>query len=356
MQTLDYHKEVTIRDMALKLALSPATVCRALKNDQLVSKHTRKRVFELAQRLGYRANDHARMLRTGRTHTIGCIVPRLNDPSIAAIVSGMEQAARREEFHLILVQSLGDNEIEAEAVRRLFDKGVDGLIVAPPPHTTQDQLEHFEPFIQKNVPVVLLDHPGNERDYMNIVVDHYRAGIEMTRHLLSLGRRRILHITSCSPGPAFAAVCEGFQQALAGAGLPLREKNILQTDLTWEAGLRTAEWIGRWEELPDAIFAANDACAAGCMTGLLQQGISVPDRIAVTGYGNDPISTATTPALTTIRYPGEQMGELALVQLIHRLQQGTTHSNPVVSILLRGLLLVRDSTLSMEGSGQNPKH
>lgn len=168
-------KDITIYDLADRLGLSIATISRALNDDPSVSPRTKKRVSDLAAAVGYRMNDGARMLRSGRSNIIGCIVPRLDTHRMSSIVSAMEAAARQQEFCLVVMQSQGSEETEASCANLLFNKRVDALVVIPSGSTT-GSMQHFIPFIQKDIPIALVDRKDEKYPFVNIFTDNHRAG------------------------------------------------------------------------------------------------------------------------------------------------------------------------------------
>src|SRR6185312_3011997 len=253
---LDNQKEWTIRDLAAMLNLSVATVSRALNDDDNVRPQTKKRVSELVERVGYRVNDHAKKLRNGQSGIIGCIVPRLDCQWMSAVVSGIESATRRQEYSLIVMQSNGIYETEVECADMLFTKRVEGVVVSLSGEKTD--LGHLRRFIRKDIPVVLLDPACSDQGFVNIVIDDARAGYDLTRHLLSLGRRRILHLSGQSKGRTVTGGCDGYRQAYAEAGLPVREQYIMACGLSRQDGITAAEMVLRWPEKPDAIIAPSD--------------------------------------------------------------------------------------------------
>lgn len=335
-------KEITIRDLAVRLSLSVATVSRALNHDGCVRHRTKQRVLQMAEELGYRTNDHARVLRNGRSQTIGCIVPGLDDPITSMIVSSIEKSARFREYCLVVMQSHGCKDLEGDCADILLGKRVDGLVVSSA--DGQDDVRRLRPYIQKNIPVVLLENAANEQGFVNILTDNRRAAYEMTRHLLATGRKRIVHITSDGSFLGHAARCEGYRQALTEAGLPVNERHIIRCDMTRQDGMKVAEALWQWKERPDAIFAADDRCAAGCILALKKREVHIPVGMAVAGFGNDTASSASDPELTTVGYPGRQMGEAAVDQLMCRMQ-GSISARLVHTILLRSSLIIRKSTV-----------
>jgi LacI family transcriptional regulator len=143
----------------------------------------------------------------------------------------------------------------------------------------------------------------------------------------------------------------GYKQALADHQIPFDEKYILINNLSQEAGVQAADAILQMSPLPDAIFAANDNCAVGCMLALKKAGIRIPHDIAFAGFNNDPVSTVIEPNLTTINYPGYKMGEMAAASLINHLN-GVNSITATNTILLRSELIIRASSLKTKSDSE----
>jgi LacI family transcriptional regulator len=334
-------KEATIYDIANKLQLSPATVSRALQDNPAVNKQTRKKVFAMAEKIGYRTNQFARNLRKQKTNTIGVIVPRLNSHFMSSVIAGIEHYANSEGYNLIISQSSEIASKEAANARTLFNNRVDGLLVSLAYDTTD--LSHFESFLKKDIPVIFFDRVAEFGHSTAIVINNQKAAYEVTQHLIRQGCKRIVHLTAASAQNVYADRLQGYKQALLANNLPFDETYILTGNLSLEAGKKAAETILEMDPRPDGIFAANDNCAVGCMLTLKKAGIRIPEDIAVAGFNNDPVSQVIEPNLTTINYPGYEMGEVAARQLIHHLK-GDTKVQTTNSIILRSELIIRDST------------
>ncbi|HET6256792.1 MAG TPA: LacI family DNA-binding transcriptional regulator [Puia sp.] len=334
-------KEVTIYDLARKLDLSIATVSRALKDDPVVSKKTKKRIADLAQQLGYRSNHFARNLRTRRTMTIGVIIPRINSYFMSAVIAGMENIANHEGYNLIISQSSESVDKERANATTFFNNRVDGLLVSLAYDTTS--LSHFEPFFDKKIPLIFFDRVAEHKDCTSILIDNQKAAYDATTHLIGLGRRRIVHITAPSKRNVYTDRLKGYKEALADNRIPYREDYVIASNLSQEAGADAAAIIRSMSPLPDAVFVANDNCAVGCMVAIRQMGIQIPKDIAFVGFNNDPVSTVVEPNLTTINYPGYEMGQLAARSLIDHLN-GTSNIHTTNTILLRSELVIRDSS------------
>lgn len=334
-------KEVTIYDIASKLNLSPATISRALQDHPAVNKQTKKKIFDMAEKIGYRTNHFARNLRSQKTNTIGVIVPRLNSHFMSSVIAGVENHVNKEGYNLIISQSSEIASKEAANARTMFDNRVDGLLVSLAYDTTD--LSHFECFSKKNIPIIFFDRVAEFGTSTSIVINNQKAAFDITRHLIGKGCRRIVHITALSVQNVYADRLQGYKQALEANDIPFNEEYILTGNMSFEAGKRAAETILLMNPRPDAVFVANDNCAVGCMLTLKEAGVRIPEDMAVAGFNNDPVSQVIEPNLTTINYPGYEMGEVAARQLIHHLKSGqpvqTTNS-----VILRSELIVRAST------------
>ncbi|OQP54486.1 LacI family transcriptional regulator [Niastella yeongjuensis] len=335
-------KEVTIYDLARKLNVSIATVSRALKDDPVVSKKTKKKIFDLAEEMGYRYNHFARNLREQRTYTIGVIVPRLNSYFMSTVIAGIESVVNNEGYTLLISQSSESAGKEVDSAKTMFNNRVDGLLVSLAYET--DDLAHFDQFVKKDVPIIFFDRVADHPDGTSVLIDNRKGAYESTSHLIAQGCKHIVHITAPPKRNVYVDRLAGYKQALADHHIPFDEKYILINNLSQEAGAQAAAAILQMNPLPDAVFAANDNCAVGCMVALKKAGIRIPQDIAFVGFNNDPVSTVVEPNLTTINYPGYKMGEMAAASLINHLN-GVNSIDATNTILLRSELIVRASSL-----------
>jgi LacI family transcriptional regulator len=334
-------KEVTIYDIADRLNVSIATVSRALKDDPVVNKKTKKKIFELAEELGYRSNHFARNLRNQRTETIGVIVPRLNSYFMSTVIAGIENIANSEGYNLIISQSSESAEKEKVSAKTMFNSRVDGLLVSLS-YDTNDLL-HFEQFSRKKIPVIFFDRGEEHTNFTNVLIDNRRAAYEATRHLIEQGCKKIVHITAKRKRNVYVDRFKGYQDALAENNIPFKEEWVIIGNLSLEAGTDAAGVILKMDPLPDGVLVANDSCAVGCMLSLKQAGIRIPEDIAFVGFNNDPVSKVIEPNLTTINYPGYEMGEVAARNLINHLN-GTSPIRSTHTIVLRSELIIRASS------------
>ena len=337
-------KEITIYDIAKILGLSPATISRALNDHPAINSKTKISIVNKASELGYRSNTFASNLRRKSTSTLGVIVPRLNSNFMSAVLAGMETVANEAGYNLLISQSLESGKKEKANAVTMYNSRVDGLLVSVAYDT--DGFDHFESFVKKGIPLLFFDRIMEHEACGNITIDNVHAGFEATSHLISQGCRRIMHVTGNLKRNVYSGRFQGYQDALLQNNLPFDESTILVTDLSQEAGIEAAEKIHAMPDRPDGIFIANDVCAVSCIKSLKEKGYLIPDDIAVVGFNNDPLSEVIEPNLTTVYYPGQQMGSIAVITMINHLN-GTQKIDTINKIILGSELIIRGSSMKI---------
>lgn len=335
-------KDVTIYDLANHLNISVATVSRALKDDNVVSKKTRKKIIDLAEEMGYRSNHFARNLRQQQTNTIGVIVHELKSTFITSVLAGIEKVTTEAGYDIIITHSSESSKKEAANAKNLFHKRVDGLIASLSFDTTD--LDHFKPFVDKGIPVMFFDRVEQDGNNSVVIIDNYKCGYQATQHLIDQGCKRIAHVTSSLKRNVYSQRYKGYQDALFDNKIALDERLVLVNDLSEKAGIESAMQMLKMKPLPDGVFITNDFVAAVCMRTLKENGIAIPGDIAVVGFNNDAIGKLIEPALTTINYPGKDIGEIAARNLIDHLK-GISNIHHTNTIIVRSDLIIRKSSL-----------
>ena len=311
----------TIRDVARAAGVSVATVSRALNGATNVLPATRQRIVEAAQALRFTPSGAARSLITRRTDTIGALLPDLFGEDFSELIRGIDQAARARGLHLLVSSSHGDAD-EAAAAMRAMNGRVDGLIVMSP-HADADFLRHNLP---GSLPAVLLNTSATLPGHARFVIDNFGGARTMTRHLVASGRKRI----------AFIGGPEGTQEAqerLRGYTSGLKagmQALVFGGDFSEEAGWAAGRRIAQSKPRPDAVFAANDMLALGCLAALREAGLRVPEDVALAGFDDIPIARYVTPALTTIRVPIAALGSAALDALARAVEAPDSQASPTV--------------------------
>ncbi|HTI09391.1 MAG TPA: LacI family DNA-binding transcriptional regulator [Puia sp.] len=335
-------RDITIYDIAKVLNLSPATVSRGLKDHPAINVKTRKRITDMAREMGYRSNNFASNLRKQKTHTIGIIVHELQSQFISSVLAGIEKVTAESGYDLIIGHSSETYRKEVANAHNLFHKRVDGLI-ASLAFDTKD-LDHFSPFVQKGIPIVFFDRVEDHQYGTRVIIDNVKAGYEATAHLARQGCRSIAHLTASLNRNVYAGRLKGYQQALADHGLTFDPNLLLVNDLGEAAAIRSARQVMNMNPRPDGIFITNDFCAAVFQQALKEAGVRVPEDIAIVGFNNDVISKIVHPKLTTINYPGEEMGERVARSLLDQLS-GLSSAHSTETIIIKSELIIRESSL-----------
>lgn len=334
-----HHKEVTIYDIAKKLNISAATVSRGLKDRAGTNKETKKRILEAAAEMGYQSNAMASNLRNKRSNIIGVIIPRLNSVFMAQVIAGIESEVSSANYTLIISQSQENMKSEENSAMAMFSNRVDGLLVSVA-HDTKDT-SHFDNFVKRGTPVILFDRVYEDKRYPVIHIDNFKAGYDVTTHLIKQGCKRIAHVTGELQN-VFADRFEGYKKALADHNIAYDEKLVFVNGVIAVDGAKAAEEILALKTLPDGVFAANDSAAVACMQVLKKRGINIPQDIAFAGFNNDPLCCIIEPNLTTIDYDGYEMGQVAARLLLDFMNNKETYSSD--NVVLGHELIVRESS------------
>jgi LacI family transcriptional regulator len=335
-------RDITIYDIAKVLNLSPATVSRGLKDHPAINIKTRKRITDMAKEMGYRSNNFASNLRKQKTNTIGIIVHELKSQFISSVLAGIEKVTAGSGYDLIIGHSSETWLKEVANAHNLFHKRVDGLI-ASLAFDTKD-LDHFSPFVRKGIPIVFFDRAEDNQYGTRVIIDNVKAGYEATAHLAGQGCRSIAHLTASLNRNVYAGRLQGYQQALADNGLTFDPNLLLVNDLSEASAIRSAHQVMKMDPRPDGIFITNDFCAAVFAIALKEAGLRVPEDIAIVGFNNDVISKIIDPKLTTINYPGEEMGERSARILLDQLT-GISPAHSTDTIIIKSELIIRASSL-----------
>ncbi len=292
--------------------------------------------------MGYRSNHFARNLRQQKTHTIGIIVHELNSTFITSVLAGIEKVATEGGYDLMITHSAESRIKEAANANNLFHKRVDGIIASLAFDTTN--LDHFKPFEDKSVPVVFFDRVEEGGSHPVVVIDNYKAGYVATQHLVDQGCKRIAHITSSLNRNVYAQRYKAYMDALRDNGLPFDEKLVIMEDLSERSAIECANQLLAMNPMPDGAFITSDFVAAVFMRTLKSKGVRIPEDIAIVGFNNDAIGKLVEPALTTINYPGKELGEIAARNLVNHLS-GVSNLQQTKTIIVRSDLIVRQSSL-----------
>ena len=333
---------VTIKDIARKLGVSPSTVSRALKDHPEISPKTKKVVTELANLLGYKPNEIALSLRSKRTKVIGLIIPEIVHHFFSSVISGIEEIAIEEGYNVMIFQSNESYTREVLNTQSLYANRVDGLLVSLAKETKN--YEHFRNLQKHEVPIVFFDRILEGLKTDRVIVDDYGGAFEAVEHLIFSGYKKILHLSGSRDLLIGRNRINGYKDALDDNGLEVDENLVVPCDNYESAMQITGDIIDRHSDI-DAIFAVNDFTAIGAMKAVKQKGKKVPDDIAIMGFTNNVSSTLTDPTLSSVDQHGTEVGKEATRLLLKRLKEGElTENHTPQTRVVRTDLVVREST------------
>lgn len=308
--------QVTIKDIAKILGISPSTVSRALKDHPDISQATKKQVNQLAAEMNYRPNPIALSLRNQKSNVIGVVIPEIVHYFFSSVISGIEKVANEHGYSVMVSQSGESYSKEVEVCETFRNSIIDGLLVSLSKET--EQYEHFQKLEEDGIPIVFFDRMIEEFPSDRVVINDYEGAYQATEHLIVQGRRRIVHFA----GPQNRLIArnrlKGYIQAHKNNGVVIDDKLVVFCDDFNKALIETQKIIDSGLRF-DAIFTVNDFTAAGVIKTLKSNNISVPKDVSVVGFGNDYISEMIDPPLTTVSQPGFTMGEKAMSMLIDRI-------------------------------------
>lgn len=332
--------QITIKDIARILGISPSTVSRALKDHPDINAETKKAVNELANKLKYQPNAVALSLKNSRSNTIGVIIPEIVHYFFSSVISGVEDVASQKGFTVIICQSNESYEREVANAKTLLSHRVDGVLVSVSKETKS--FNHLIDLQDGGIPMVFFDRIAPEIDADQVIIDDFQASYNATRHLIETGRKRIAHFA----GPQSLIIgkdrLQGYLQALSEAGLPVDNRLIIEADNFERAHNAVIEMLDAGI-VPDGIFAVNDLTAIGAMQTIQKRGYKIPDDIAVVGFSDGRFSGITDPNLSSVDQHGYEMGTVAAEMLFHRILSGETEYVPEVKVL-KADLIVRGSS------------
>lgn len=340
---------VTIKDLAQQAGVSVATISRVLNNKGPVGEATRERVLALAAELHYVPHGAARSLVTTRTNTIGVLLPDIYGEFFSELIRGIDLAARRHGYHLLVSGSHSDR-AEAAAVLQATRGRVDGLIVMSP-EIDGDTLRATLP---SSLPIVLLNSPSRDEEYDSIRIDNYGGAFAMIRHLVDLGYCRIAHVGGPAANHDAQERLRGYREALAALGAERDPELEVEADFSEAGGYQAGKRLLALAPRPQAVFAANDATAIGVLCALNEAAVKVPEDIALAGFDDIPIARYMAPPLTSVHVSIDTLGARALERLLIAIDLKNRHER--MREVLPATLVVRGSCGAGAAGRQSAGH
>ncbi|EPE3196143.1 ribose operon transcriptional repressor RbsR [Cronobacter malonaticus] len=323
-----------MKDVARLAGVSTSTVSHVINKDRFVSEAIRLRVEDAIRTLNYAPSALARSLKLNQTRTIGMLITASSNPFFSELVRGVERSCFERGYSLVLCNTDGDEQRMNRNLETLLQKRVDGLLLLC------TETHQPSPAIMKRypaIPTVMMDWSPFDGG-SDVIQDNSLLGGDIaTRYLIDKGYTRIACVTGPLDKTPARLRLEGYRTAMQRAGLPVAEGYEVIGDFEFAGGLRAMQSLLALPEPPQAVFMGNDAMVVGAYQALYQAGLRIPQDIALVGYDDIELASYMTPPLTTIHQPKDELGELAIDVLIHRmaqpeLQQQRLQLTPVLTV------------------------
>lgn len=332
-----------IRHVAQRAGVSVTTVSHALNGTRFVSDVARAKVEEAARTLGYVPSEIARWLKHNTTRTLGMLVPNSSNPYFAEIIRGVERRCYSAGYSLLLCNSDDDTERQANHLRVLAERRVDGLVLV----ASGEDAQIVACCKGLRIPLVLVDREIDSICADLVEVDHAAGGELATAHLLSLGHARV----ACIGGPASLRPSRqreaGWRLALSKVGVRPRADELVRGDFGPQGGAVALTRLLSSSRPPSAVFVCNDLMAIGALHAAHAAGVNVPGALSVVGFDDIELAAYTTPPLTTVAQPKEAIGTAAAGLLLERLRDGRSEPR---RLILEPELRLRASSAARRGT------
>jgi LacI family transcriptional regulator len=336
---------VRMKDIALDMGLSTVTISKVLRGHADISEATSKRVLKRMQELNYQPNLAARALITGRSCTIGLVVPDLLHPFFAQVAKAVSAGIRGQGYSLIITSSEEDPELERQEIEQLLARRVDAILIA----SSQGSGESLSRIQERKIPFVLIDRSFAGLSANFVGVDDRAVGAIAANHLIDRGCLRVAHIRGPQTSTAQGRL-EGYRETLAARNCPWKPQYVVSIGSSGDdrgepGGYEAAKKLLALNPRPDGIFCFNDPIALGAMRAILDAGLRIPEDVAVVGCGNVLYSDFLRVPLTSVDQDSSAIGTQA-AELALSLVSAKTALRPKTK-LITPRLVVRASSSSL---------
>lgn len=331
----------TLKKIANNLQLSVSTVSRALNDNNTISDSTKEKVKKEAERLNYVPNILAKNFRNKKMNIIGVIVPNITHDFTTTILKGIFIESQELGYRTIVSETNNNPDKERKILEEMIQFGVDGILLSLSRDTTD--LSPILSTLQKK-PLIMFDKVSDKVPCTQIVIDEVTAAFNAVEYLVKTNKKRIAIIKEVQNSFNSERRYQGYVKALKKYNLPIDESLILEIDGSCINEVRSVTFqLINFKNKPDAIFCITDAIAIGVIKALKEKNIAIPDDVAVVGFSNSGYSTVIEPSLTSVNQPGNQMGRVAMKQIIEEINNNDEF---VISksIQIKTKLIVREST------------
>ncbi|MBE0655138.1 MAG: LacI family DNA-binding transcriptional regulator [Bacteroidales bacterium] len=332
-------EKLTIHDIARILNVSSSTVSRALNNNPRISPGMREEIHKLAADLGYRRNNVALSLRSGKSMTAGVIVPRITRNFFSSVIGGLEEVLSKSSYNLMICQTLEDHAKELDILKTLVNMQVDVIFISLSAGTVKT--DHLKELIKKGKRIIMFDRVDEKLDTEMVKLNDYQGAYNTIVHMLQQGYLRIVHFAGPDNLTVYRERKNGYIDALRDHGINYNK--VIKNTITRETGEEAFNQLFRQNIRPDGIFAASDYSALGALLAARKKRISVPSDMGIAGFANEPFTEYVFPGITTTDQKARLMGQKIASMFLND-PEGKEHKK----IIIDPELIIRKSTLSIK--------
>ena len=341
-------KKTTIYDIAKKLNITAATVSRALNNNPKISLATRELVLSTASKMNYERNKLALALKSGKSHNIGVIVPRIDSNFFGSVIRGVEEELNPHGYHVIICQTHENETIENENIDTLLNAQVDGILIS----TSNTKPDPFNRVLKKNIPLVFFDRKINMNGVSSVTINDFEGGYLATKHLIDQGCTRIAHFSGDRSIEIFKERFGGYKQALIDSGVEFNEDYVIQTKSNREEGIKATKKLLELNPPPDALFSASDFAALGAIQELKSHNITIPNEFSVVGFANEPFTKFMELTISTIDQSPLEMGKMAARVFLEQVNNSNNFKIEKKVVLVPELIIRKSSLKTIESNSK----
>lgn len=325
---------ITIKDIAKEAGVSYATVSRALSNHPEINEETKRRILQLADRMGYQPNAIAKGLVTKSSHTLGLIIPDITNPFTSEVAQGVEDYASQKGYQVFLCNCNWNVRREKDHLSRLRSNRVDGIVVMP----ISDDLSHITEHMS-SIPTVFAGYRPIISESSFITTDDFRNSALAMEYLVKLGHRKIAYIGGPESSSVDIARFHSYRSILGKYNIPIHRRYIVHGQFDIRSGYEHGKHMLGQQELPTAVLAGNDLVALGIIQAVEEFGLNVPADISVIGFDDITYSSLNKIQLTTVHQPKYEIGKRSAGLLIDKIQNPEDKKD--THVILESKLVIR---------------
>lgn len=334
---------VTIRQVAKRAGVSCATISRVINNSDTVKPETRDHVVKIIKEMGYAPNEVARSLSKNETKTIGVVVPDINNPFFGDVIKGVSMLADKHNLNIILCDTNEDTEKEKISLRMLKDHRIRGIIIGPASDNNEFNGEYLSILENLGIPIVLVGRDVKYSNFDGVFIDNVQGASDGVSALIQSGHKKIAVISGSTDSKPGRDRLGGYMKAMTMGGLTVREDYILHGNFKLESGYELTRQLLEIEDRPTAIFTCNNMMTLGCIKALSEQGLKIPEDMALVGFDEIELLEIFNMQITVIARPTFEMGRIAMEMLLERFDKRENQGSATKRITLNAELKCKGS-------------